>query len=135
MGRYYNGDIDGKFMFAVQSSDAHERFGAIEEEKDYIPYVVYRDAYAEICAELDSIKHKGHIDKVEKMFEKEPQGYNNEIQKKLSHKEYRNFIKGRMNNVTDEDLSEYADYQIGIQLKEFFDDNPDLDECRFEAEL
>ena len=134
MGRYYNGDIDGKFMFAVQSSDAHERFGAIEEEKDYIPYVVYRDAYAEICAELDSIKHKGHIDKVEKMFEKDPQGYrrisrfsrleflkNNEIQKKY--------------NVTDEDLSEYADYQIGIQLKEFFDDNPDLDECRFEVEL
>jgi len=121
MGRYYNGDIDGKFMFAVQSSDAHERFGAIAEETDYIPYVVYRDSYAETCAELDSIKHKGHIDKVEKMFACEPEGYNNEIQKKY--------------NVTDEDLSEYADYQIGIQLKEFFDDNPDLDECRFEASL
>jgi len=29
----------------------------------------------------------------------------------------------------------YADYKIGLQLKEFFDDNPDTDECRFEAEL
>ena len=120
MGRYYNGDVDGKFMFAVQSSDAHERFGAIEEEKDYIPYVVYRDRYAEICAELESIKKKGHIDKVEKMFNKET-GWNSKIQEKYS--------------VKDEDLSEYADYQIGIQLKKFFDDNPDLDECRFDAEI
>ncbi len=121
MGRYYNGDVDGKFMFAVQSSGAHERFGAITYQEDYIPYVVYRESYAEICAELDSIKHKGHIEKVNNMFEKEPEGYNSAIQKKY--------------NVTDEDLSEYADYEIGIQLKEFFDDNPDLDECRFEAEL
>ena len=27
MGRYYNGDIEGKFMFAVQSSHAADRFG------------------------------------------------------------------------------------------------------------
>ena len=32
MGRYYNGDVNGKFMFAVQSSNAHERFGAEEME-------------------------------------------------------------------------------------------------------
>jgi hypothetical protein len=59
MGRYYNGDVNGKFMFAVQDSNAHERFGAVE----------------------------------------------------------------------------YADYKIGMQLKEFFDKNKDCDECRFEAEL
>ena len=119
MGRYYNGDVDGKFMFAVQSSDAHERFGATSEESNYIPYAVYRESYAHICAELDSIKQKGHVDKVEKMFSKE-EGWNDEIQERY--------------NVTDKDLSEYADYQIGLQLKEFFDDNPDTDECRFEAE-
>ena len=120
MGRYYNGDVDGKFMFAVQSSDAHERFGAVELEQSYVDYIVYRDSYAEICAELDSIKQKGHIDKVEKMFN-DNLGYNNERMK-----EY---------NVTEHDISEYADYQIGKQLKEFFDDHPDIDECRFEAEL
>ena len=31
MGRYYNGDVEGKFMFAIQGSDAHERFGAVED--------------------------------------------------------------------------------------------------------
>ena len=83
MGRYYNGDVNGKFMFAVQSSDAHERFGAVEEESGYVPYVVYRDSYAEICAELDSIKQKGHIDKVEKMFN-DNLGYNNERMKEYN---------------------------------------------------
>jgi hypothetical protein len=28
MGRYYTGDIEGKFAFAVQSSDAADRFGS-----------------------------------------------------------------------------------------------------------
>jgi len=120
MGRYYNGDVNGKFMFAIQSSDAHERFGAVEEKSNYINYVVYRDSYAEICAELDAIKHKGHIDKVDKMFSEEG-GYNDEIKKKFG--------------VSEKDLSEYADYEIGMQLKEFFDDNPDIDECRFDAEI
>lgn len=36
MGRYYNGDIDGKFMFAVQPSNAGERFFARETEPEYI---------------------------------------------------------------------------------------------------
>lgn len=120
MGRYYNGDVNGKFMFAVQGSDAHERFGAIEEQSNYIDYVVYRDSYAEICAELDSIKHNSSIEKVDKMFNEEG-GYNDEIKKKFG--------------VSEKDLSEYADYKIGMQLKEFFDDHPDVDECRFDAEL
>ena len=120
MGRYYDGDVEGKFMFSVQSSDAHERFGAVEEGSGYINYAVYRDSYAEICAELDSIKHKGHMDKVKKMF-KEKNGFNDEIKKQYG--------------VTNDDLSEYADYEIGMQLKEFFDNNPNVDECRFDAEM
>ncbi len=119
MGRYYNGDVNGKFMFAVQGSDAHERFGAVEEQANYINYVVYRDSYAEICAELDSID-KSSIEKVDKMFN-EKSGYNEEIKKEF--------------NVSEKDLSEYADYEIGMQLKEFFDDNPDCDICRFDAEI
>ncbi len=119
MGRYYNGDVNGKFMFAVQGSDAHERFGAIGGESNYIKYVVYRDSYAEICAELDSID-KSSIDKVNLMFN-ERSSYNDEIKKEF--------------NVSEKDLSEYADYEIGMQLKEFFDDNPDCNECRFDAEL
>ncbi len=119
MGRYYNGDVEGKFMFAVQGSDAHERFGAIGGESNYINYVVYRDSYADICSELEGI-NKQSIEKVDKMFN-EKSGYNDKIKKEFG--------------VSEKDLSEYADYEIGMQLKEFFDDNPDVDECRFDAEI
>jgi len=119
MGRYYDGDVNGKFMFAVQGSDAHERFGAVGGESNYINYVVYRDSYAEICSELEGI-NKQSIEKVDKMFN-EKSGYNDKIKKEFG--------------VSEKDLSEYADYEIGMQLKEFFDENPDCDECRFDAEI
>ena len=31
MGRYYGGDIEGKFWFALQSSEAPMRFGGMME--------------------------------------------------------------------------------------------------------
>jgi hypothetical protein len=34
MGRYYSGDIEGKFWFAVQSSDDASHFGGAEIEND-----------------------------------------------------------------------------------------------------
>ena len=36
MGRYYNGDIEGKFWVAVQPSDAAARFGGRNYEPSYI---------------------------------------------------------------------------------------------------
>jgi len=119
MGRYYSGDIDGKFMFAVQSSDAHERFGAVEQEPGYIDYCIRRESYDDIVKELQKID-KGSIKRVSKMFD-ENRCYNDETQKKY--------------DVTSLDLSEYADYRIGKQVKEFFDDNPEIDECYFQAEI
>ena len=118
MGRYYNGDIDGKFMFAVQSSDAHERFGAEEQETSYIDYWIGREKYENIVKELDKID-KGSIERVSKMFD-ENDHYNDETMKKY--------------NVSKLDLSEYADYRIGKQVKDFFDDNPEIDDCYFQAE-
>ena len=53
MGRYYSGDINGKFMFAVQSSDAGERFGATEQESYFIEYSVNREQYDKIEKELE----------------------------------------------------------------------------------
>ena len=38
MGRYYNGDIEGKFMFGVQCSTSGERFGAQEVASNWIDY-------------------------------------------------------------------------------------------------
>jgi uncharacterized protein YegJ (DUF2314 family) len=38
MGRYYDGDIEGKFWFGCQSSQDGEFFGAIEYDRDFIEY-------------------------------------------------------------------------------------------------
>lgn len=41
MGRYYSGDIEGKFWVAVQNSDDAEFFGATAVEPSSIEYSLY----------------------------------------------------------------------------------------------
>jgi len=38
MGRYYDGDIEGKFWFGIQASNDGEYFGAEAQETQVIPY-------------------------------------------------------------------------------------------------
>ena len=38
MGRYYNGDIEGKFAFAVQASNDADHFGVIGTEPSVLEY-------------------------------------------------------------------------------------------------
>lgn len=113
MGRYYTGDIEGKFMFAVQGSDAGERFGAVES--NVISYSVSRGCYDEIVKELKSIEESGCLERAEaKMRE----GYLNTLHFTQESK----------------DLEEYADYRMGKKIKQWFDDNPKEDYLYFEAE-
>ena len=128
MGRYYYGDIEGKFMFAVQPCDAGERFGAYEtpHEPSSIDYAVSRDSYDKLSKELKEIELSGAVARVEHMWEeleKEGQhGYNME-------KDCARF------NVTPNDLSEYADWRMGKQMKDYFDKNPEAESLWFNAEL
>jgi len=113
MGRYYTGDIEGKFMFAVQGSDAGERFGAVES--NVISYSVSRECYDDIVKELKSIEKSGCLERAEaKMRE----GYLNKLHFTQESK----------------DLEEYADYQMGKKIKQWFDDNPKEDYLSFDAE-
>ena len=43
MGRYYNGDIEGKFWFGVQDSDDASFFGGEKVEPNYIEYYFEKD--------------------------------------------------------------------------------------------
>ena len=45
MGRYYSGDIEGKFWFTVQSSNAADRFGSIGYEPSYLEYYFDEDNF------------------------------------------------------------------------------------------
>ena len=108
-------------MFAVQGSDAGERFGAIEQESGYIDYVVYKeDSYKAIVEELKEIEETGAVDRVNKMF-KDDWLYNDEKMKKFG--------------VSSQDMSEYADHRMGKQMKDYFDNNPDESELYFTAEI
>ena len=125
MGRYYNGDIDGKFWFAVQPSNAGERFGAKEISPYYIEYEIDRDdSYKDIVKELKSIESNGAIKRVDAMFKMlqllKTNGYNDDTLKEYGVKE--------------KDIEEYADYELGKQIKNWFDDNPDRDVLSFQAE-
>lgn len=68
MGRYYDGDIEGKFWFGIQPSNAPERFGAI----GYLHYSFSEEDIPTVEEELNSIKQElgEYKEKLDKFFEK-----------------------------------------------------------------
>lgn len=122
MGRYYGGDIEGKFWFGVQSSDIGESFGAVEQEPYEIEYVVYREHLNKTnqrMAELETILGE-FKQKLDVLFE-ERDGYNDTI-----------LIE---RGIDPKYISPYADWFFGKKILDFFEKNPDADECNFTAEL
>ena len=118
MGRCYNGDIEGKFWFAVQSSTAPERFGC-QERSDIIQYTIDDSQIDEIEAELNNIKEKlgDKMQILDKFFE-ENHCYNDDQLKELE--------------ISKEDLSEYADFELGTKILNCVKENG---YCEFEAEM
>ena len=71
MGRYYSGDIEGKFWFGVQSSDDGNFFGAQDQESNYIDYHVDKQEFIDSrglskCRKALTFTHK---DKKYKWYE------------------------------------------------------------------
>ena len=130
MGRYYEGDISGKFWFAVQSSNAPARFGGEEYEPSYINYYFDEEQLKEVEEELDRI-HKnmqGNIEKLDEFF-KVNNGYNDQM--------IIDFYLARYNETINEEevkdmLVEYADYELGKQIAECIKEQGD---CNINAEM
>jgi hypothetical protein len=118
MGRYYSGDIEGKFWFAVQSSNAPERFGCWEVDKDYIDYYIEQDSIETIKEELKSIEDKlgDNLQKFDDFFSKE-NGYNSKILEE--------------NGLDESLLSDYADYGLGLKILKCVEEQG---YCQFTAE-
>ena len=119
MGRYYDGDINGKFWFGVQSSNAADRFGQRGQEPSYIEYYYDRDDLDEVEAEIIAIilKLGGQFEKMEEFFSQN-NGYND-----------------KMLNEAGIDialLSDYADYCLGIKIRDCI---KEIGGCSFTAEL
>lgn len=124
MGRYYHGDIEGKFWFAVQSSNAADRFGCIGHN-NYISYYFHEGDLPEIRREIQSIEESlgKHLDVFIKFFDK-TNGYNDETISKYFKKHKLEFCKDK--------LEDYADLGLGKQILDCVEE---FGECGFEAEI
>ena len=129
MGRYYYGDIEGKFWFAVQSSDAADRFGVIgqvpkRKKHHYIEYYFSKKDLPGVQEELANIENTlgDKLAKIDEFF-KERAYYNDQ--------ELQDFL-GITKEETGIALSHYADYKLGKKIEACIIENGS---CSFEGEL
>lgn len=119
MGRYYSGDIEGKFWFGLQSSNAADRFGVIGSEPSYLDYFFSEDDLEEVENEIKNIEDSlGEKKQILDVFFKEGKGYTNKSVEELG--------------VSTEELSDYADLKLGIKIKKHIEN---FGQCEFQAEL
>tara|TARA_R100000951_G_C2593795_1_gene165936 strand:- start:120 stop:491 length:372 start_codon:yes stop_codon:yes gene_type:complete len=123
MGRYYNGDIEGKFWFAVQSSSDADFFGS-EGYNQYLNYYFDKDHMTSIDKGIKTCLAKlgSWNEKLDKFF-KENNGYNDEsLEKQIGLR------KEKCKGV----LEWYARLHLGQKIKKCVEEN---NQCSFEAEL
>jgi hypothetical protein len=119
MGRYYSGDIEGKFWFGVQSSTAADRFGVHHETPNYVEYFYCEDDLPEVEAEINRIiEGLGNMLQVVEDFFKYNNGYTDDQLSAI----------GITNNI----LSEYADLKLGESIRDCI---IGAGICKFDAEL
>ena len=126
MGRYYWGDIEGKFWFAVQSSDDASNFGVdgeYREKTGTIDYEFHKHDLPKVDEQLLAIKHKlgSHMGELDEFFENN-NGYNDEMIVEQT-------------NISAEEVSTslrlYARYGLGVEIRDCILKNGS---CMFEAE-
>ena len=118
MGRYSSGDIEDKFWFALQSSDAADRFGVTGEQPSILTYYFDESDLEGVEAEIQNIEDSlGDKIKLIDKFCEERNGYNDQTLKEAG--------------ITTEELSEYADLGLGKQIRDCIKENG---YCTFEAE-
>ena len=123
MGRYITGDIEGRFWFGVQSSDAADRFGSTGYQPEVLEYYFEASEHlATVTAELDRIRESLGIflPKLDQFFE---------THASYSDAELRQFIDS---DTISQMLSEYADYQLGMKIRDCLIEKGS---CEFTAEL
>ena len=123
MGRYITGDINRKLWFAVQSSDAANRFGVTGYEPAYLEYQFEQDDLSKVQEELKAIENsigEDNLKKLNDFFEK-INGYNDKIMMEHNILEIWNKYK-----------KDYADYLLGKEIEKCI---IETGQCYFNAEL
>ena len=124
MGRWCSGSIDHKFWFAVQSSDAADRFGVTGHQPEELYYYFDEESLPGIKQELKDIRDKlgNNLILLHKFFE-ENDSYSDE---KVA--EYLNVEPDAIQKI----LKDYADYELGLKIADAVETTG---QCEFTAEL
>lgn len=145
MGRYYNGDIEGKFWFAVQSSTDADFFGVSGQEPNYVEYyfggdeediMKVREGIAKCLVELGT-----YVDRLDAFFDRVT-GYDDvelgielELMTKEQGKEkYGEYSveREKADREVKRLLEWYARLKLGMKIEKCLTDNGS---CSFTAEL
>ena len=124
MGRYITGDIERKLWFAVQSSNAADRFGSTGFEPNYLEYCFDKeDNLKSVQSELKTIEDSIGIENIKKLdeFFEKVNGYNDDI-----------MIEHNILEIWNQNKSDYADYKLGKDIEECLIRKG---YCNFQAEL
>jgi hypothetical protein len=118
MGRYYSGDIEGKFWFALQSSDAADRFGVVGIQPSILNYYFDESDLDGVEGEIKNIEESlgDKLQVINKFFE-ERNSYSDEMLKEAG--------------ITQDELSDYADLGLGKKIRDCI---VDQGYCSFDAE-
>ena len=130
MGRFYNGDISGKWWVAVQPSNTPERFGAEETSIDYI--ICNDEEFQDEMKKLE--KSLGENLKIFDEFFDKKDSYNNEQLVEFFQDKGINQHKEKLQVDIEYLLSDYADYQFGLEVAKYFEDTQE-ESCYISSEL
>ena len=124
MGRYYLGDIEGKFWPTVQNSNAADRFGATGHQPEELYYNFEIDSLPDIYQELSNIATSlgSNLILLHKFF-KENTSYSDE--KVAEH------LKIDLDDAQ-KMLKDYADFELGLKIAGAVQTTG---QCEFTAEL
>ena len=124
MGRWYSGDVEGKFWFGIQDSNAADRFGVTGHQPQELYYHFDEESLPEIYQELSNIATNlgSNLILLHKFFE-ENDSYSDE---KVA--EYLNVEPDAMQKI----LKDYADYELGLKIAEAV---RTTGQCEFTAEF
>jgi len=126
MGRYYNGDVEGKFWFGVQSSSDGEFFGAVPTA---VEYSVGDIKQVELGIEACKFALGDHLNKLTQFFNSH-NGYNDGM---IIEYYKTNFNEPMSEKIIRELLEWYARLELGTQIYNHMKENEYG--CTFTAEL
>jgi len=123
MGRYYSGDIEGKFWFAVQSSDDAEHFGVEGNHPEEIEYCFEEENIPDVKAGIKKCKDflLGHEEKITSFFKEKDTYTDQELA------DYLHVTKQQAKEL----LTVYARLELGLKILKCLEENKS---CYFTAE-